>query len=121
MKKNLSTSEQHRTESILVTIRIIHTMIWLILAGGIFYVMYSGLSGNITGVTWIFVVAVLLEGLVLAANGWVCPLHKLGVKVTGNEDINDTFLPDQVFFKGYKIVFSVLFAIGTYLSLTRTL
>lgn len=121
MKNSLSDGEKHRTENVLFTIRIIHTLIWLVLAGGIFYVLYCGVSGNITVITWVFVFAVLIEGVILVANGWVCPLHKLGVRVTGDNTINDTFLPEWVFFNGYKLIFSILFAIGTILSLVRTM
>lgn len=120
MKKSFADGEKQRTEYVLRTIRIVHTVIWLVFAGGIFYVFYSGVSGNITVITWIFVIAILLEGVILVANGWVCPLHKLGVAVTGNEEINDTYLPEWVFFPGYKIAFSVVFAIGTVLSLAKT-
>lgn len=121
MKRSLSGGEKQQIDRMLRAIRIVHTCLWLIFAGGIFYVFYSGVSGNITVITWIFVFAVLLEGIILVANGWVCPLHKLGVRVTGDEEINDTYLPEWVFFTGNKIVFSVVFAIGTILSLVRTM
>lgn len=49
----------------LILIKILHTLIWLFFVAIIFYVVYSGLSGNVNLFTWIAIALVFLEGLTL--------------------------------------------------------
>jgi len=47
----------------LFAIKLIHTIIWVILAGATVYVFYSGLFNRITAYTWIAIPFILLRVL----------------------------------------------------------
>jgi hypothetical protein len=107
-------------KSLLFLIRLIHTIIWLSMIESVFYVLVSGITGMVRLLTWISIALIFLEGVVLLLSGWVCPLHKAAQKLTGMNEINDTFLPQWVFFKGYKVLSALLFFIGLSLVLIKT-
>ena len=96
----------------LITIKIIHTSIWIVMAFSVMYVLYSGLSGNVTLLSWVCTWMIVLEGGALLIGKGDCPLHIYAQKIAKEEVLNDTFLPSWIFFRGYKVVFTILFLIG---------
>jgi hypothetical protein len=78
----------------LFLIRLLHTVIWLVMASAVVYVLYGGISGEITTLTWVAVGLVLLEGVVLLIFRGVCPLRfAAAVHTDDHRDGFDIFLP----------------------------
>ena len=66
------------------------------------YALYSGAVGDITAWTWVAVGLLLLESVILAASGWVCPLTLLAEREGATRgSVADIFLPkalaDRIF------------------------
>ena len=61
----------------LILIKSIHTLIWIIFVVIIGFVLWSGISANISIYSWLCVGAVLMEVCVLAIFGGNCPLTKI--------------------------------------------
>ncbi len=100
-------------------IKIIHTLIWAVLACITFYILYSGISGNITVFTWIAVAAIIIEGLILLMNGWSCPLTSKARKYKiSDKDNFDIYLPEWLA-KYNKLIFTTIFVIGVLLIIFR--
>ena len=57
-----------------VFIRSVHTAIFVIMGGLLLGFLLEIILDHITPLTWIAVVVLLLEGVVLMLNGWRCPL-----------------------------------------------
>lgn len=73
----------------------VHTVIFCILSACVLYALYSGITGRITMWTWIAVGLLLLEGVVLAASGWTCPLTRLAERYGATRgSVSDIFLPE---------------------------
>lgn len=86
----------------LLVIKVVHTAIFWILSACVLYAVYSGITGRITAWTWIAVVVLLVESIVLAASGWTCPLTRLAERrgaIRG--PVSDILLPkwcaDRIF------------------------
>lgn len=83
-------------------IKMVHTIIFFLLSGCVLYALYSGLAGRVTVWTWVAVVLLLVESVVLAASGWVCPLTLLAQRQGAERaSVADIFLPkilaDRIF------------------------
>jgi hypothetical protein len=83
-------------------IKIVHTLIFFALSACVLYVLLSGMSGRITPWTWACIVAILVEGLVLAVSGGQCPLTRVAEQLgAANGSVSDIFLPkwlaDRIF------------------------
>ncbi len=64
------------------------------LSACVLYVLISGVFNRITGWTWGASSAVVIEGLVLAASGWKCPLTKVAESLgAADGSVADIFLP----------------------------
>lgn len=103
----------------LESIRLIHTVIWVLMAASVFYVFYSGVSGNISTMSWVSVWMIILEGFALVVGKGDCPLHVYALRITGKKHLNDTYLPEFVFFKGYKTILSIIYFVGLVMMLVR--
>ena len=78
----------------LAAIRVVHTVIYVVMAAATFTLLYAGVTGQ-SG-WWLWVALALLTGeiAVFAGSGFKCPLTALAVKYgasTGH--VFDTFLP----------------------------
>ena len=83
-------------------IKLIHTIIFWILSSCVLYSLFSSISGQITPWTWVAVVLILLEGVVLVLSGWICPLTLLAERLGSERGaVADIFLPkwfaDRIF------------------------
>ena len=92
-------TEQQRT---IFWIKLVHTAAFWVLSACVLYALYSGAVGDITAWTWVAVGFLLLESVVLAASGWVCPLTLLAEREGATRgSVADIFLPkplaDRIF------------------------
>lgn len=101
----------------LVLIKSIHTLIWIIMVCFIGYVVYSGVSGNVTVYSWLAVAAVIVEGLVLWLFKGKCPLTVWASNYSDSQKHNfDIYLPEWLA-KYNKLIFTTVFVVGLVLML----
>lgn len=95
----------------LVAVKVVHTIAWAVFVGCILAIPVASWYARHTWVAWL-VAIVLVEGAVLLANGWRCPLTSLAARFTDERHDNfDIYLPAWLA-KHNKTIFSVLFAAG---------
>ena len=104
-----------------VHIKVIHTSIFVLLSCCVLYVLASGALNRITRWTWASAVAIVVEGLVLAASGGRCPLTTVAERLGAVDgSVSDIFLPlwfaDRIF-----PICTALFLIGCALVAARLL
>jgi hypothetical protein len=100
-------------------IRLLHTIIWAIMAAACIYVLYAGIIGTMNGIVWASVVLISLEGIVLLFNKGTCPLTPLAGRYTADRKDNfDIYLP-QWLARYNKLIFGIIFTIGILLVLLR--
>jgi hypothetical protein len=105
----------------LFAIKLMHTLIWVVLAGATCYIFYSGLFNSITVYTWIAVGMIVIEGIILLAFKWACPLTGMARKYSDSTKDNfDIFLPNWLA-KYNKLIFTSMFVAGIILILFRKL
>jgi hypothetical protein len=86
----------------LVHVKVVHTVIFWVLTTCVLFALYSGLADRITAWTWAAVGLVVIEGIVLIAFGWICPLTLLAERLgSPRGSVADLFLPkwfaDRIF------------------------
>ena len=95
----------------MIAIKLLHTVIWAILAGGIVVLPFAGAFRRFR---WAAILTglVLLECGVLALNGGRCPLSDLAQQFTADRADNfDIYLPNWLA-RYNKGIFGVLFIAG---------
>src|SRR5210317_1072215 len=101
----------------LLTIKIIHTAVWLFFVFVIFYVLYSGIRNHVTIYTWIGIALVLGEGLTLIFFKMFCPLTLVARKYSDSDMDNfDIFLPNWLA-RHNKLIFTSIFIVALILVL----
>lgn len=105
----------------LVLIKTVHSVIWVFFVSLIFYTVYSGLFNKVDTYTWIAIGFVLLESLTLIIFKWYCPLTLIARKYSDSDKENfDIYLPNWIA-KHNKTIFTIIFAFGLILVLYRTI
>ncbi len=105
----------------LFSVKLIHTVIWAFFVTVIFYVLYCGLTNQITTCTWIAIGLVIVEGLVLLVFGGRCPLTLVARNYSDSgRDNFDIFLPDWLA-RYNKVIFTSLYIVGVILVVYRLL
>ena len=100
-------------------LKVIHSLIWLFFVSIILYILYSGITGRITGFTWIAISLVLVEGFVLLLFKMFCPVTIIARKYSDSKKANfDIFLPEWLA-KYNKEIFTSIYMIGVVLVLLR--
>jgi hypothetical protein len=80
----------------LQAVKVVHTVVWAVLAGSIVALLGMALVGTARGAVLLSVM-VWLEIAVLALNGWKCPLTSVAERLTDDRsDTFDIFLPAWV-------------------------
>lgn len=103
----------------LVLIKSIHTLIWIVMVCIIAYVVYSGVSGDITVYSWLSVATVIAEGLVLWMFKGKCPLTVWARNYSDSQKDNfDIYLPEWLA-KYNKLIFTAVFGLGLVLIILR--
>jgi hypothetical protein len=100
-------------------IKLVHTLIWGIFVAVLFYILYSAITDTITIYTWIGIVLILVEGLVILIFKMSCPLTFVARKYSDSQKYNfDIFLP--VWLAKYnKLIFASFFIVGLFIVLFR--
>lgn len=83
-------------------IKLVHTLVFWVLSLCVLHALYSGVTDRLNAWTWIAVGLVLVEGVVLIAFGWTCPLTILAEhRGAARGSVSDIFLPkwfaDRIF------------------------
>ncbi len=87
----------------------------------IFYILYSGITGEITTLTWISIGLVIFEGLILLIFKMRCPLTYIAENYSDSKKDNfDIYLPNWLA-KHNKLIFTMIFVIGLLLVMYRVL
>jgi len=75
-------------------IKLVHSLFFLFQSVCIGIVLYSAVADKITTITWIALVSVLCEGVVLCISGWKCPLTTYTERLEASSgSVTDIFLP----------------------------
>ncbi|HEU5289339.1 MAG TPA: hypothetical protein VFU05_01775 [Cyclobacteriaceae bacterium] len=100
-----------------IFIKSIHTAIWVLFVGVICFVLWSGITSNITVYSWLAAAAILAEGIVLAIFKGNCPLTVVARKYSNSTKENfDIYLPNWLA-KYNKLIFTTIYAFGLLLML----
>ena len=103
----------------LLTIKLIHTIIWSFFVFVIFYILYSGITNTVNTLTWIGIGLIIGEGLVLLVFKMFCPLTLIARKYSDSEKDNfDIFLPNWLA-KYNKLIFTSIFIVGLMIVIVR--
>jgi hypothetical protein len=90
-------------------IKAIHTAIFFVMNGAMAALLYAVILDKITLLTWVAVALFLLEGIVLIANGWQCPLTSYVERLGSTHgQITDIFLPKWLADRIFPIYTSLL-------------
>ena len=100
-------------------IKLVHTIVWVIMAGASFYAIYSAFVGRFDGRFWLAAGLIAGEVTVLVAGGWKCPLTSVAERYTEERgDAFDIYLPGWLARHNVKI-FSTLLALGAAACMVR--
>ncbi len=79
----------------LITIKIIHTIIWLFFNLVLFYMAYAVIANKIDKYVWMGIALIIGEGIVLLIFKKMCPLTIVAHKYSdSNKDNFDIYLPN---------------------------
>lgn len=96
----------------LILVKTAHTMIWAIMVAAIFCILYAGLSGVVTMVTYASLGLMVFEGLALLVGKGNCPLTPIARQYSDSAKANfDIYLPEWLA-RHNKVIFGALLAIG---------
>ena len=102
-------------------IKLVHTVIFCVLSLCVLYALFSGLADRVTPWTWVAILLLLVESIVLVVFRWTCPLTLLAERqgaVRG--EVADIFLPKWFADRIFPIC-GTLFGIAVVLVAWRTL
>ena len=93
-------------------IKMIHTLVWAVMASAVFYVFYAGITKTFGLTLWLSIGLIIIETAVLLINKWRCPLTPIAMKFTSDRRENfDIYLPEWLA-KHNKLIFSMIFLAG---------
>ena len=105
-----------------IAVRILHTLIYAIMAVSVAYVVFAGICGTFNSTVLTAALGlVALECVVFVGNRWQCPLTSIAVSVTGRE-ANEfaPFVPTGLG-RYTPTIFGALFAIGVSMLVARSI
>jgi hypothetical protein len=105
-------NETNQDEARMLTaIKVLHTAVWALLAGAILMLPFLAVQGAFRWAA-ILSIVVVVEGVVLLANGWRCPMTDLAAKYTADRSPNfDIYMPNWLA-RHNKTIFATLFAVN---------
>lgn len=75
-------------------IKLLHTIVFLVMSAAILFLLYCGLTGQISRWTSYAFALVMVEVLIYAGNGFLCPLKVWADNLTPEgEPMSDIYLP----------------------------
>lgn len=96
----------------LIVVKTVHTIIWAMMVAAIFCILYAGLSGIVTTVTYASVGLMVFEGLALVVGKGNCPLTPIARQYSDSTKANfDIYLPEWLA-RYNKVIFGILLAVG---------
>jgi hypothetical protein len=105
----------------IVFIKSLHIVLGIALSGGLAVLLYEVIVDRITILSWIVVALFLIEGVVLIANGWKCPLTSYAERLGSTHgQVTDIFLPKWFADRAFQI-YGALFAVASLLLVIRML
>lgn len=108
-------------EARLITVKVIHTFVWLCFNAVIFYMLYEVVSGRISILLWIGYGIIFLEMLTLIAFRNYCPLTVVARKYSDSDKHNfDIYLPEWLA-KHNKLIYTGIMGIIVILTVYRFL
>jgi hypothetical protein len=94
----------------LFLIKLIHTLVWSVYAFIIFYLFIAAVTNNINFWVWFGVGMVMIEGMILLAYRWTCPMTLMARKYSDSGKHNfDIFLPEWVARYNKNIFMAIFF------------
>lgn len=99
-------------------VKVVHTLAWAFFAGCILALPIAAWRGDF-GVAAVLIALVMVEVVVLVANGWRCPLTDVAARYTDDRRDNfDIYLP--LWLARYnKLIFGWLFVAGLLFTVAR--
>lgn len=95
-------------------IKSLHTVIWAIFATCILVIPFFAWAGMYRHVFWLTSI-IVVEILILALNGWQCPLTGIAARYTDDRHDNfDIYLPAWLA-RHNKLIFGWLFVVGQFI------
>lgn len=105
----------------LVLIKLLHTLIWAIMAAATLFIFYAGIVGLSGPLLTVCIALLSVESLVLIFNGWVCPLTPVAARYTAERGASfDIYLPKWLA-RYNKLIFGTIFVIGLFLVVANRL
>ncbi|MCW8846607.1 MAG: hypothetical protein OQK99_12295 [Gammaproteobacteria bacterium] len=100
-----------KPSSALVTIKVVHTLVWALFAGCILAIPLMSWLGRHRAAAWL-VAIVACECIVLVANRMRCPLTSVAARYTDDRRTNfDIYLPQWLAYYN-KLIFGTLYFAG---------
>lgn len=79
---------------LLIFIKLLHTIVFLVMVAAILFLLYCGLTGQISRWTGFAFALVMVEVLIYAGNGFLCPLKVWADHLTpAGQPMSDIYLP----------------------------
>lgn len=108
-----------RNPLLLASIKLTHTMVFLLSAGAIFYLLWAGISGRLTPFIWVAVAIPALVGLGLKLNGDECILQTWAKRLEGSSEwVSDIYIPDWLSLR-VRTIFTPLYVLSLILIIIR--
>lgn len=99
-------------------VKLLHTIVWAFFATSILAIPLLAWAGHYPH-AGILIVIVLVEVIVLIANGWRCPLTSVAARFTDDRRDNfDIYLPAWLA-RHNKVLFGALYILGVAVTLVR--
>jgi len=100
----------------LVTIKVVHTLVWVFFASCIFSIPVFAWRGQFRAAA-LLIGVVLVEVMVLVVNRWSCPLTGVAARYTDDRRDNfDIYLPEWIA-RHNKTIFSAIYVAGIIMTL----
>jgi hypothetical protein len=110
-----------RNETKLITIKIIHTLVWIFFNIVIFYMLYAVIRDKIDIWLWVGYGLVFLEGMTLLLFKFFCPLTIMARKYSdSNKDNFDIYLPNWLA-RYTKLIYTSIMGIIVLITIYRLL
>jgi hypothetical protein len=105
----------------LTVVRVVHTLIYVVMAASALLVLYAGVTGATGPWLWAAAGLTVIESVVFIGNGMRCPLTAVAVRYGARKDgAYDTLFPDRIT-RHTATVFGPIMAVGLILILLRWL
>ncbi|RZM77327.1 hypothetical protein [Leptolyngbya iicbica] len=78
----------------LTLVKALHTLVFVVMFGAILFLLYCGVTNQLTRWTAIAFVLISIEVTIYVSNGFKCPLNTLAERLTPTDQpVSDIYLP----------------------------